>query len=106
MQADGGFVQNVKNAAQIRAELRRQSNPLRFTTAQCFRRATERKVTEPDVFHEAEPLPNFGNEISSYRLLRPVKFQLVDLPSGFACRKIRELIDCLASHAHMSRNRV
>ena len=32
MQADGGFVQNIKNAAQIRAELRRQSNPLRFTT--------------------------------------------------------------------------
>src|SRR5439155_1281676 len=37
---------------------------------------------------------------------RPVKFQLVDLPSGFACRKIRELIDCLASHAHMSRDRI
>src|SRR6266699_4501058 len=106
MQADGGFVQNIKNAAQIRAELRRQSNPLRFTTAQCFRRATEREVTEPDVFHEAEPLPNFGIEISGYRLLRPVKFQLVDLACGFARRKVGKLIDRLASHAHVSRDRI
>src|SRR5438270_200338 len=52
MQADGWFVQNVKDAAQIRTELCRETDPLRFATAQCFRRTPKREITEPDVFHE------------------------------------------------------
>ena len=34
MQTDGGLIQNVKHAAQIRTELRRQTNALRFAAAQ------------------------------------------------------------------------
>ena len=37
VQADGRFVEHVKDAAQIRAELRGQSDPLRFAAAQRFR---------------------------------------------------------------------
>src|SRR5207249_1101478 len=61
MQANGRFVQNIKDTAQIRAELGRQSNALRFAAAQCFRGTPECEITEPNVFHEAQSLPNFGN---------------------------------------------
>ena len=40
MQANGWLIQHVKNAAQVRAELRRQANPLRFTATQSFGRST------------------------------------------------------------------
>src|SRR6476660_3728928 len=59
MQADGRLVENVENAAQIRAELRRQPDPLRFAATQRFRGTAERQITEPDVLHEVEPLRNF-----------------------------------------------
>src|ERR1700730_16398525 len=59
MQTNGRFVQNVEHAAQIGAELRRESDPLRFAAAQRSCRATQREITEPDIFHEAQTLPNF-----------------------------------------------
>ena len=39
MQTNGWFIQDVENAAQIRAELRRQANTLRFAAAQSFGRS-------------------------------------------------------------------
>src|ERR1700730_12264641 len=102
MQADGWFVQNVEDAAQIRAELGRQPNPLRFAAAQCFRRTPEREITEPNVFHEKQSLPDFGNEIGSDGLLRSSEFQFVDLMRSFARGKACELIDRLALHTDVS----
>jgi hypothetical protein len=37
MQTDGWFVQYIKHTAEIRAELRSQTNSLRLAAAQCFR---------------------------------------------------------------------
>ncbi len=45
MQSDGRLIEHVKNAAQIRSELRGQTNALRLAAAQRFRRATEREIT-------------------------------------------------------------
>src|SRR5438477_7939466 len=106
MQTDGWLVQNVEDAAQIRAELGSQSNALRFAAAQCFGGTPEREITEPNIFHEEQALPDFRNEIGGNGLVRPGKLQLVDLARGFARRKIRELIDRLALDAHMPRNRI
>src|SRR5438128_8568226 len=44
MQTDGWFVENVTDAAQIRAELCRQPDPLRFAAAQRRRGAVKRQV--------------------------------------------------------------
>ena len=106
METDRRFVQNVEHTAQIRAELRRQPDSLRFAAAQGFGGTPKCEITKPNVFHEAQPLANLGNDISGDGLLCPMKFQFVDLASSFACRKIRELINRLALHAHMSRDRV
>src|SRR3954471_20904041 len=46
MKADRRLVQNVKNTPQIRAGLGRQPDSLRFTAAQRFGRAAERKITK------------------------------------------------------------
>ena len=76
MQPNRRFVENVKDAAQIRAELRRETNPLRFAAAQSFCGTTEREIAEPDVLHEIEPLSNFRHEIGRDRFLRSAKAQL------------------------------
>ena len=75
MQSDGRLVQNVKNAAQIRAELRRQTNALRLAAAQGLRRTPEREIAEPDIFHEPEALRNFRHEIVGDRFLVAAKTQ-------------------------------
>ena len=74
MQTDGWFIQHVKNAAQIRTKLRGQTNSLRLAAAQCFRRTSERKITESDLFHETQSLLDLGNKTSCYRLMRIFEF--------------------------------
>ena len=93
MQTDGRFVENVKHAAQIRTELRRESDPLRFAAAQCFRRTAEREITEPDVLHETKPLLNFRHKIRRDCLLRSAKAQFADQLQRFARGKRGEIID-------------
>src|SRR5215470_5153531 len=104
MQTNRRFVQNIKHSAQIRSELGRKSNPLRFATAQGFRGTPEREITETDVLHEAEALSNFGNQINGDRLLRAAELQLVGLFRRFARRKIREVVDRHSVNANVARN--
>ena len=107
MQADGRLIEHVKNAAQIRAELRRQANALRFAAAQSFGRTAEREIAEPDIVHESKPLLDFRNQIrprssfgcrvnSTCRLVWP----------RFAGRKRGEIVDRLALHPHVTRDRI
>ena len=49
MQADGRFVEDVENTAQLRSDLRREADALAFSTGECGRRAAERQVAESDV---------------------------------------------------------
>src|SRR5580693_2321687 len=106
MQTNGRFVQNVEDTTQIRPKLRGQSDPLRFAAAQRFRGTAEREITQPDIFHEAQALSNFGDEIGGNGFLRAGKFQFVDLFGGFARRKTGELLDGHSLHTHMSRDGV
>ena len=78
MQTDRRLIEHVKNAAQIRAELRRQTNPLRFAAAQRLGRTAEREITEPDVLHEPKTLRNFRHEIVGDGLLVAAKAELAD----------------------------
>ena len=77
MQPDRRLVEHVKDAAQIRAELRGESNSLRFAAAQRFCGTAEREITEPDVLHEIEGAARIsGNEIGRDCFLRSAKAQL------------------------------
>ena len=48
MQTDGGLVEDVADAAQVGAKLRRQADPLHLAAAERGRRAVQRKVVEPE----------------------------------------------------------
>ena len=85
MKPDGGLVEHVKNAAQIRAELRGQTDPLRFAAAQRLRGPPERKVAQADVFHEMQSLLNLGNQVRRDRLMRSAETKFVNQLRGFGC---------------------
>ena len=104
MQTNRRLIQDVKHTAQIRTKLRGQTNPLRFAAAQGFRRTPERQISESDVFHKAQPLPNFGQQLRCDRLVRAPKSQLVNFPRCFAGRKRSEIVDGTTLHPHMARD--
>ena len=56
MQTDRRLVQHVEDAAQIRAELRREADALRLAAAECLRGTVQREVIEPDIAHEVQAL--------------------------------------------------
>ncbi len=63
VQADGRLIQHVEHAAQVRAELRREPDALRFAAAQRLGRAAEREVIEPDARHEFQPLADLRQDV-------------------------------------------
>ncbi len=60
VQADGGLVEHVENAAQSRADLRGQANALRFAAGKRGGRAIEGEIAEPDGEQKIEALGDFG----------------------------------------------
>src|SRR5947207_11797018 len=103
MQADGRFVQDVEDPAQVRPKLRGQPDSLRLAAAQCFCRPPEREITKSDFFHETESLLDLGQKTGCDGLMRVFEFQLVDHARCFAGGEVGELIDCIALHAHVTR---
>src|ERR1035441_2681677 len=59
MQADGRFVEDVENAAQLGSDLSREADALAFSTSQSGGGAAERQVAESDVVEEFEAFGDF-----------------------------------------------
>ena len=69
VQADGGLVEHVKNAAQARADLRGQADALAFAAGERGGVAVEREVVEADGAEEFEALGDFAaNALGDERL--------------------------------------
>ena len=64
VEADGGLVQDVEHAAQVRAQLGRQSNPLRLAARQCRHASAKLEVTQADLAQELKALPNLGQDVA------------------------------------------
>ena len=79
---------------------------MRLAAAQRFRGAPQREITESDRFHETQSLLNFRDETGGDCFVRAFEFQPADRARCFAGRKIRELVDGVALHAHVTRHRV
>ena len=56
VQPDRGLVEDVEDADQAAADLRRQPDPLRLSPGERRRRPVEAQVVEPDVEEEPKPL--------------------------------------------------
>src|SRR6202041_2744131 len=59
MQADGGLVEHVEDAAQARADLRGEADALRFAAGERGGRAVESEIAEPHVEKKIEALGDF-----------------------------------------------
>ena len=64
MEANGGFVEDVEDAAKVGAELGGESDALGFTAGEGFRGAVELEVAEADVFEEGESRGDFGKDVA------------------------------------------
>ena len=60
VQADGRLVEHVEHAAQLRADLRRQANALRFAAGKRCGGAIQAEVAEADGEQEIETRGDFG----------------------------------------------
>ena len=75
MQPDGRLVEDVAHALQVRAELRRQPDALRFAARQRRRRTVERQVAEADLFQERQPRVDFRQHVARDGVLATLQFQ-------------------------------
>ncbi len=64
MQADGRFVQDVANPAQVGAELRSQPDALRLAAGQRRRRTIQRQVIETDFRQKAQAVIQFRQQVA------------------------------------------
>ena len=67
MQANRGLIQDIKHADQAGPDLRRQADPLAFSSGQGRGRPIQREVIQPHVDEESQPLADLfqyalGNE--------------------------------------------
>ena len=59
VEADRGLVEDVEDAHEARADLRRQTDALRLTAGERFGRTSKGQVLEADVVEETQSLANF-----------------------------------------------
>src|ERR1700736_1052281 len=74
MQSDGGLVEHVADALQIRAQLSGQSNSLRFAARQRRRRPVELQVAQADIAEESRARSEFRQQIARNVALAAEKF--------------------------------
>src|SRR5262249_61145139 len=63
MQADGRLVEDVEAAHELRADLRREADPLRLASGEGGRGAREREVPDADVVQEAEAVADLLQDL-------------------------------------------
>ena len=71
VQPDARLVEHVHDAAELRAELAREADPLGLAAAERRPRAPEREVVEPDVEQELEAVADLAQRPLGDDLLRP-----------------------------------
>src|SRR6266705_5815231 len=74
MQADGRLIQHVQDAAQLRPNLRCQSNALPFATRERSRGTSKRNVAEADCIQKLQAFNNLMNDAPGDDLLAPGEF--------------------------------
>ena len=107
MQADAGFIQDVKNADQAGADLSSQANALRFPAGQAGGGAVQGQIMQADIEQECDAATNFLKQLRRDEPLNwietffdelpfaSVPSHLANSPSGMAPSSSQ----CLTAHA-------
>ena len=93
VQADRRLVEDVEDADELRADLRREPHPLRLAARQRRRRAVEREVADPDVVEEGEPLADLLHDPVPDQLFSGRQREPIEERERPRHRHLRELVD-------------
>src|SRR5262249_5372352 len=63
MQTDAGFIENVENACQTGADLRREPYPLRFAAGKRAALAVQCEIAEPDFYEKLQARANLADNV-------------------------------------------
>ena len=96
VQADRRLVEDVEDADELRADLRREPKPLRLAARERRRRAVERQVADADVVEERQALADLLDDPVPDQLLRLGQLELVEELQRAVHRQLRELVDRVA----------
>ena len=102
VEADGGFVQNIKGADQSRTERGGELNALRFTAGERGSQAIQAEVFETNVVEETQPLLNFGEENFCDRGLLRRKLDLLEEACGLLNGHAADLADVFAVDPYLT----
>ena len=105
MQADGRFVEDVTDAAQVGAELRREADPLRFAAAQRRRGAVEREIRQADLVEKPQARLQFRDDVAGDLRVASAQFECAEMSLRFGDRPRRHLRDVHVLELHRQRFR-
>ena len=94
VQPDGGLVEDVAHAPEVRAELRREADALRFAAAQRRGGAMEGDVAQPHLQQEVEPRAELGKEVSGDCFIPTFEREALHPGAGLRDREASEIADC------------
>ena len=106
MQANGRLVQHIANALQVAAQLRRQTNALRLTTAEGGGAAVEREVVQAHLLQELQTTLNFWQQVSGNIPFTARHRQLLDPFTNLGHAQACNVGDAHASKFHSTCGRV
>ncbi len=97
VQADRGLVEDVENADELRADLRRQAQPLRLAARERRGSPVELEVADTDVVEEGQPLADLLDDPGADQLLGLGQLEPVQELDRACDRELRQLVDVLAA---------
>ena len=89
MQADTRFVQDIQHVHQPAADLRGQTDTLRFAAGERVTRAVQVQILQPDGFHKRKPFVYLLDNLLGNALLACVQFDFSKV-----CPEVREVHAC------------
>ena len=100
VETDRRLVEDVEHPHQLRADLRRQPDPLRFAAGQRAGGAFERDVAEPDIVEEPQSLADFLQHLRGNEAVALARGQPLHGLQGGAHREPHPAIDVPVADAH------
>ena len=98
VEPDRRLVEDVEDADELRADLRREPEPLRLAARQRRRRTIQRQIADADVVEEREPLADLLHDPVADQLLGRRQLELVEEPERARHRQLRERVNGTVAH--------
>jgi hypothetical protein len=82
VESDGGFIEDIKDAGEVGAELCGEANALSFSAGEGGNAPTELKVAESDFAQEREAFDDLGKDVTPYSAIASVESERLEIGGG------------------------